>query len=80
MRKPLRGEIKSQWKRRVNAIRKKYKIGPKRVTLWDVDHITPVIEGGGECGLDQLRTLCVLCHRKETAKLRKRMSKRKNKK
>ena len=36
---------------------------------WNADHIVPVCEGGGECGLDNLRTLCVKCHKKETAKL-----------
>ncbi len=25
---------------------------------WEVDHVVPVVEGGGECGLDNLRTLC----------------------
>jgi 5-methylcytosine-specific restriction endonuclease McrA len=44
--------------------------------LWQVDHIKPVIEGGGECGLDGLRTLCTGCHKAETAALRKRMSQR----
>lgn len=34
-----------------------------RRRLWDADHILPVSEGGGECGLDNLRTLCVKCHR-----------------
>jgi hypothetical protein len=42
-------------------------------SLWDMDHIKPVIEGGGECGMDNLRTLCIKCHKAETAKLRKRM-------
>lgn len=45
--------------------------------LWHADHIIPVIEGGGECGLDNYRTLCVACHRKETAALRKRLAQRK---
>ena len=44
--------------------------------LWEMDHIVPVVEGGGSCGLDNLRTLCVACHRKETAKLAKRRAKR----
>ncbi len=30
--------------------------------LWDADHITPVVWGGGGCGLDEMRTLCVPCH------------------
>lgn len=47
-----------------------------RRTLWDADHIIPVSEGGGCCGLDNYRTLCVGCHRQETAKLKRRLSKR----
>jgi 5-methylcytosine-specific restriction protein A len=31
--------------------------------LWDADHIVPVKEGGGVCGLDNLRTLCISCHK-----------------
>jgi 5-methylcytosine-specific restriction enzyme A len=44
-----------------------------RKTLWDADHIVPVIEGGGECDLANIRTLCLICHRQETAKLRERL-------
>ena len=44
-----------------------------RRSLWDADHITPVSEGGGQCDLDNLRTLCLLCHREETAQLRLRL-------
>jgi 5-methylcytosine-specific restriction protein A len=36
---------------------------------FDVDHIVPVIEGGGSCGLEGLRTLCLPCHKVATAKL-----------
>jgi len=39
---------------------------------WDADHIKPVCHGGGECGLDNYRTLCILCHKKATAELRKK--------
>jgi 5-methylcytosine-specific restriction endonuclease McrA len=38
-----------------------------RSSLWDVDHILPVAQGGGECDLDNLRTLCLRCHRAVTA-------------
>ncbi len=34
--------------------------------LWQMDHIVPVVKGGGSCGLDNLRTLCLWCHRKVT--------------
>jgi 5-methylcytosine-specific restriction enzyme A len=44
-----------------------------RKSLWDADHVTPVAEGGGECDLQNIRTLCLLCHRVETTLLRERM-------
>jgi 5-methylcytosine-specific restriction endonuclease McrA len=44
-----------------------------RRSLWDADHILPVAEGGGECDLDNIRTLCLKCHRKATAELRSRL-------
>jgi 5-methylcytosine-specific restriction protein A len=44
-----------------------------RKSLWDADHIVPVAEGGGECDLANIRTLCLKCHRTATAELRKRL-------
>jgi 5-methylcytosine-specific restriction protein A len=41
--------------------------------LWEADHVVPVIEGGGCCGLENYRTLCIPCHRAETRRLRGRM-------
>ncbi len=43
-----------------------------RKSLWDADHIVPVVEGGGECDLANLRTLCLHCHRVVTESLRAR--------
>ncbi len=40
---------------------------------WDADHIMPVSEGGTNA-LDNIRTLCIACHRAETAALRKRLA------
>jgi 5-methylcytosine-specific restriction protein A len=48
----------------------------QRRTLWDADHIIPVVEGGGECDLDNIRTLCLRCHKRETALLRERRKNR----
>lgn len=42
---------------------------PNRSSGWDADHIVPVVEGGGECSLDNLRTLCHPCHKRVTAEL-----------
>jgi 5-methylcytosine-specific restriction protein A len=46
-----------------------------RSTLWEADHIVPVVEGGGACGLENYRTLCIWCHKRETAKLARRLAK-----
>ena len=42
--------------------------------FWQSDHINPVAEGGGSCGLDNLRTLCTPCHAVETARLAARLA------
>jgi len=44
-----------------------------RSSYWDADHIVPVVEGGGQCGLDNIRTLCIDCHKQVTRELRGRM-------
>lgn len=44
-----------------------------RRSLWDADHILSVVEGGGQCDLGNLRTLCLPCHREVTADLRRRL-------
>ena len=44
-----------------------------RRSLWDADHILPVAEGGGECDLSNMRTLCLRCHRAATAVLFRRL-------
>jgi 5-methylcytosine-specific restriction endonuclease McrA len=46
----------------------------QRTSLWDADHIVPVAEGGGQCDLSNIRTLCLKCHRRVTAELRERLS------
>jgi len=45
-----------------------------RRSLWDADHVVPVAEGGGECDLANMRTLCLKCHCAATAELRKRLA------
>jgi hypothetical protein len=46
-----------------------------RKSLWDADHILPVCEGGGECDLGNIRTLCLACHKDVTCQLRLRLRK-----
>jgi 5-methylcytosine-specific restriction endonuclease McrA len=33
---------------------------------WETDHIVPVAQGGGACGLENLQTLCYRCHQAKT--------------
>ena len=47
----------------------------RRRRSWEVDHVKPVVEGGGSCGLDNLRTLCWECHRQVTRELQARRGK-----
>jgi 5-methylcytosine-specific restriction endonuclease McrA len=51
-------------------------LGERRSSFWDADHIVPVAEGGGECELDNLRTLCLWCHGEVTGELRRRLAER----
>jgi 5-methylcytosine-specific restriction endonuclease McrA len=39
---------------------------------WEADHIVPVADGGGECGLENYRLLCRPCHVRVTGEWRLR--------
>lgn len=67
---------KSKRKLDFNSRRQFEKDWGLRRHLWDADHIVPVAEGGGECDLANMRTLCLRCHRAATAALRQRLSRR----
>ena len=60
----------SNWARRA--------MGFTGVALWEMDHINPVEDGGGMCGLENLRTLCRPCHVEVTAQSRKDKAWRRN--
>ncbi|MGH0128782.1 UNVERIFIED_CONTAM: hypothetical protein FKN15_046594 [Acipenser sinensis] len=47
---------------------------PTEGLFWQVDHIRPVYGGGGQCSLDNLQTLCTVCHKERTAKQAKERS------
>eukprot|EP00076_Gallus_gallus_P007264 XP_003641641.2 DNA annealing helicase and endonuclease ZRANB3 [Gallus gallus] len=47
---------------------------PTEGQFWQVDHIRPVYSGGGQCSLQNLQTLCTVCHRERTAKQAKERS------
>jgi 5-methylcytosine-specific restriction endonuclease McrA len=69
-------QLRSSRGARRQALLQQWRLGKRRrKSLWDADHIIPVIEGGGECDLDNLRTLCLRCHRAATLALRARLRK-----
>ena len=41
-------------------------LGSHLLHLWEADHIVPYSEGGDTLGLENLRTLCIWCHRERT--------------
>lgn len=68
---------KTKTENRIDRLR--YHPGVSLGALWQADHRIPVAEGGGSCGLDNLRTLCHWCHTRETAALKRRLAAAKRK-
>jgi len=71
-RKGLRGEAFRRW---LKEFRRQLGADPgsrNYYRYWDADHINPVAEGGGECGLNNYQTLCLHCHKAKTAEQKKK--------
>jgi 5-methylcytosine-specific restriction endonuclease McrA len=62
----------AQQRRERADFRKRYRWFFRRTSYWDADHIIPVVEGGGECTMANIRTLCVPCHQQVTKDLARR--------
>lgn len=76
LRGGARGRALNEWKLTLagtNGLRRRQRKPAGRTSLWDADHIVPVVEGGGECDLSNMRTLCLKCHRARTEELRQRL-------
>lgn len=43
--------------------------------LWEAHHVTPIVEGGDHFDPGNIVTMCILCHKAETAKLAGRRAK-----
>jgi 5-methylcytosine-specific restriction endonuclease McrA len=48
---------------------------PPGASLWHAHHVKAVSDGGGECGIENLITLCWRCHKAETKKQQQHNSK-----
>ena len=57
--------------REIRALLERGLIHKRRKSWWEADHITPVVEGG-DSNLENMRTLCIPCHRGVTTELRLR--------
>lgn len=62
-------KVQSLTRRRMETWCRRVGVSPPIGHLWEADHIVPVVEGGGECGLENYRTLCLACHRTATKEL-----------
>lgn len=51
-----------------------FRPGKRRMrSLWEADHILAIADGGGECDLENVQTLCLRCHSVKSADLRKKL-------
>lgn len=66
MRLPFAGRM-----RELRALQESGLIHKRRKSWWEADHIRPVVEGG-DSNLDNIRTLCIPCHRGVTRELHAR--------
>lgn len=62
-------------RRRIRELKKQGVVPKGRKSLWEADHLVPVVEGG-DSNLDNVRTLCIPCHRRVTSALRERRRQR----
>ncbi len=60
-----------------HAIKAELGVHRSRKTFWDADHRVEVVEGGGECGLDNYETLCLWCHKRKTIQFNRNRSQKK---
>lgn len=55
------------WQQRKDELRAKgFRV---ETSLWEADHILEVVNGGGECGIENYQTLCQPCHKAKTKRL-----------
>jgi 5-methylcytosine-specific restriction protein A len=58
----------AQRMRELRSLQERGVIHKRRKSWWEADHTLPVVEGG-DSSLDNMRTLCIPCHREATRAL-----------
>ena len=58
----------AQRMRELRSLQERGVIHKRRKSWWEADHMLPVVEGG-DSSLDNMRTLCIPCHREATRAL-----------
>lgn len=74
VRQRLNARVEKMRLKRIDAMKSEGWDVHRHMSWWEADHIIPVAEGGGQCGIENYRTLCVRCHRKVTRELRARLA------
>lgn len=65
----------AQRMRELRALIESGRIHRGRKSWWEADHVRPVVDGG-DSNLENVRTLCIPCHREVTRALRERRHQR----
>ncbi|GEM49159.1 HNH endonuclease [Deinococcus cellulosilyticus] len=59
-------QLKQHLQSHLQQVATEFGLDTPKMMGWQMDHIVAVEDGGGECGLENLQTLCTVCHKKKS--------------